>query len=219
VSHQNVNRGSASTVTEVDPMAGRIVRFDDLKRDGTPIMFIDSVLPGHYRMNYSVIGDTASENPDFKSQITVPHRFQIGMFEAPPGNGPGWHTHDYVELFMPLTGKWKFLWGRDADDPENVLGEAVLEPWDVISFPPDMWRRFENVADANSWGFAVLDPHDHFTGPDPRWPAWMVEAAAQRGLRTDQHGRMVKPENFQDLEAEIAAKIRYGPGAATNPRG
>ena len=33
------------------------------------------------------------------------------MFEAPPGNGPGWHTHDYVEMFVPLTGNWRFCWG------------------------------------------------------------------------------------------------------------
>jgi quercetin dioxygenase-like cupin family protein len=196
----------------VDPMDGRIVRFADLKQNGTPIMFIDSVLPGHYRMNFSVIGDTASENPDFKPMITAPHKFQIGMFEAPPGNGPGWHTHDYVEMFVPLSGRWRFCYGLDPEDPDELLGEVVLGPWDAISFPPDLWRRFENVADTNAWGFAVLDPHDHFNGPDPRWPEWMVKAAEQHGLQTDPDGKMVKPANFAELEREIAAKI--GAGAA-----
>lgn len=197
----------AGTPDMADPMEGRIARFADLKRNGTPIMFIDSVLPGHYRMNYSVIGDTASENPDFKPMMTVPHKFQIGMFEAPPGNGPGWHTHDYVELFVPLTGRWRFSWGRNGDDPEELIGEEILEPWDAISFPPDLWRRFENVAEANAWGFAVLDPHVHFTGPDPRWPNWMISEAERHGLRTDASGLMIKPSNFAELEAEIAAKI------------
>jgi quercetin dioxygenase-like cupin family protein len=190
-----------------DPMQGRIARFDELKRNGTPIMFIDSVIPGHYRMNYSVIGDTASENPDFKPMITLPHKFQIGMFEAPPGNGPGWHTHDYVELFVPLTGVWRFCWGLNADDPDDLLGEVLLSPWDVISFPPDLWRRFENASQASAWGFAVLDPHEHFTGPDPRWPTWMVQQAAELGLRADGSGRMVKPENFEELEAELQGRI------------
>ncbi|MBJ7603264.1 MAG: cupin domain-containing protein [Candidatus Dormibacteraeota bacterium] len=190
-----------------DPMEGRIARFNDLKGNGTSIMFIDSVLPGHYRTNYSVIGDTASENPDFKPMLTIPHRFQIGMFEAPPGNGPGWHTHTYVELFVPLTGRWRFCYGTNPDDPDDIAGDAVLEPWDVISFPSGLWRRFENVAQTNSWGFAVLDPHDAFTGRDPVWPAWLEALAAERGLRSDEHGRMVKPPNFAELEREVAAKI------------
>ena len=98
---------------KADPMAGRIARWTEVQRNGVPVMFIDSVLPGHYRMNYSVIGDTASENPDYVPAITTPHKFQIGMFEAPPGNGPGWHTHEYVELFVPLTGRWTFSYGTD----------------------------------------------------------------------------------------------------------
>jgi hypothetical protein len=116
-----------------DPMQGRVSRFADMKQNGTPVMFIDSVLPGHYRMNYSVIGDTASENPDFSPMITVPHKFQIGMFEAPPGNGPGWHTHTYVEMFVPLTGRWRFCYGLDGENPDDLLGEYTLEPWDAIS--------------------------------------------------------------------------------------
>src|SRR5687768_3503317 len=79
-----------------------IVRFEDLKERGIPLMFIDSILPGHQRMNYAVIGDTASENSEFEPAITVPHKFQIGMGYAAPGNGPAYHTHDYVEMFLIL---------------------------------------------------------------------------------------------------------------------
>jgi quercetin dioxygenase-like cupin family protein len=197
-----------------EAMAGRIVRFADLKQHGTPVMFIDSALPGHYRMNYAVIGDTASENPDFTPMITVPHRFQIGMFEAPPGNGPGWHTHRYVELFVPLTGRWRFCWGDDPERPDDLLGEAILEPWDTISFPPELWRRFENVSETNSWGFAVLDPHDHFSGPDPQWPAWLVREAAAKGFRTDEFGRMIKPDHISAIEAEVLAALHQAPDAA-----
>jgi quercetin dioxygenase-like cupin family protein len=198
-----------------DPMEGRIARFDDLRRQGTPIMFIDSILPGHYRMNYSVMGDTASENPDFKAMITAPHKFQIGMFEAPPGNGPGWHTHDYVELFMPLSGQWRFLWSTDDENPESSAKEVVLGPRDVISFPPDVMRRFEVASDENAWGFAVLDPHEHFTGPDPRWPSFMIEQAREAGLETDADGKLIIPDNFAELEAEVTAKI-YGDRAGVD---
>jgi quercetin dioxygenase-like cupin family protein len=194
--------------TASDPMAGRVARWREIREHGVPLMFIDSILPGHYRMNYAVIGDTASENPDFKPVLTTPHRFQIGIFEAPPGNGPAWHTHAYVEMFMPLTGKWRFCYGIDEDAPDDLLGEEILEPWDVISFPPGLWRSFENVSDQVSFGFAVLDPHDVFTEKDPVWPGWLVDEAARYGLASDDAGRMVRPDNFEQLELEITERIR-----------
>jgi quercetin dioxygenase-like cupin family protein len=190
-----------------DPMTGRIARWEDIRRNGVAVMFIDSVLDGHHRMNYSVVGDTASENPDYEVAIAAPHKFQIGMFEAPPGNGPGWHTHTYVELFMPLTGTWRFVYGEDPDDPDGAVTEALLGPWDIISFPPGLWRRFENASEENAVGFAVLDPHEVFDHKDPIWPGWLVEEAAAAGLAADENGRMVKPANFGELEAEVTAKI------------
>ncbi len=196
-----------------DPMRGRIARFADIRAAGVPIMFIDSVLPGHRRMNYSVIGDTASENPDFRAALTEPHHFQIGMFQAPPGNGPGWHTHRYVEVFIPLTSRWRFCYGTNPDDPRDLVGDVVLEPWDVISFPPQLWRRFENAGESSAWGLAVLDPHDQFEGRDPIWPGWLQEEAAKRGLRSDERGRMIKPPNFAELEREVRAAIE---GASSN---
>src|SRR3954463_4445193 len=180
---------------KADPMTGRIARWSDIRRNGVPVMFIDSVLPGHYRMNYSVIGDTASENPDFEPAITAPHRFQIGMFEAPPGNGPGWHTHTYCEMFVPLTGTWRFVYGNDPEDPTDNVTEVVLGPWDVISFPAGLWRRFENASDANAVGFPRRDPHDMSLEKAPIGPEWMIAEPAKRGLPPDPTGRMVKPEN------------------------
>ena len=197
----------ATRDVKADPMAGRIARWSEIQRKGVPVMFIDSVLPGHYRMNYSVIGDTASENPDYEPAISAPHKFQIGMFEAPPGNGPGWHSHSYVEMFVPLTGVWRFVYGENADDPDGDVTEVLLEPWDVISFPPGLWRRFENASDANAVGFAVLDPHEVFNDKDPIWPEWLVRQAAERGLAADAAGRMVKPGNFDAIEAEVRAAL------------
>jgi quercetin dioxygenase-like cupin family protein len=203
----NREREMATHDLKADPMQGRVARWADIRRKGIPVMFIDGVLDGHYRMNYSVVGDTASENPDYEAAISAPHKFQIGMFEAPPGNGPGWHTHTYVELFMPLTGSWRFVYGEDPDDPDENVTTVLLEPWDIISFPPHLYRRFENASDANAIGFAVLDPHEVFTGKDPIWPAWMVARARAAGLAADEHGRMVKPDDFAALEARVTAKI------------
>ena len=88
------------------------------------------------------------------------------------------------------------------------MTEVLLGPWDVISFPPGLWRRFENASDANAVGFAVLDPHDAFLEKDPIWPEWMVEqAAAARACPPTPSGRMIKPDNFAEIEAEVRAAI------------
>ena len=68
-----------------EEMLARVVRFSDYtKEKAVPLMFIDSFLPGHHRLNYAVVGDTASENPDYEVILSQPHKFQIGMFKAMP---------------------------------------------------------------------------------------------------------------------------------------
>lgn len=199
-------------VVKTDPMAGRVVRFEETRQHGTPLMFIDAILPAHTRINYAIVGDTASENPRFKPMISEPHRFQIGMFQAAPGCGPAYHTHDYVEVFVPLTGRWRFYYGSEPEQPDRSGGEVVLGPWDVISFPPHLWRGFENVGDENAFALAVLDPHDVFTTKDPHWPSWVVRDAAARGLRSDERGRMIIPENADELERGLFEKMKETAG-------
>lgn len=117
-------------------MANRVVRFDDLKHTGTPLMFIDSILPNHWCMNYAVIG-TAGSDPGAAANraIAAPHAFQVRMGWAPPGNGPAWHTHDYVELIVILDGEWRFAWGY-SEDRARPDGEFILGKWDMISARP-----------------------------------------------------------------------------------
>ncbi len=187
-------------------MMQRVIRFEDVKQHPIPLMFIDSIIPGHHRMNYAVIGDTASENAEYSPLLDVPHKFQIGMFCAPPGNGPAYHTHDYVEMFLILSGEWRFYWGNDpAGEPE---GEAILGKWDMISLPPGLWRGFEVVSDQPAWGFAVLDPHTVFTGKDPYWAPQVVKAAAEYGFEADESGRMVPPANYPDLKASMLEQLQ-----------
>lgn len=180
-----------------ESMAKRVMRFDDLKSKGVPIMFIDSILPGHYRMNYAVIGDTASENPDYEGQraITEPHNFQIGMGFAPPGNGPAWHTHDYIESFFILKGPWRFYWGNDPD-PDRPDGYFDLNEWDMISLPPGVYRRFEYIGTEIGWFFAVLEAHQVFTGKDPIWPPKIEAQAAAMGYQADDKGKMIQPASY-----------------------
>lgn len=189
-------------------MEARIVRFDQLGGRGTPLMFIDSVLPGHRRMNYALIGDTASENPEFAPIITEPHRFQIGMVRAKPGNGPAYHTHDYVESFLLLSGRWRFYWGSDPD-PAQAEGETILGPWDYISLPPGLYRGFEVAPDETeeAWLFAVLEEHTVFTSKDPIWSPQVIAAAAAHGFHADERGKMIKPADYDAWHDRLLAEL------------
>ena len=192
-----------------ESMAARVMRFDKLKRDGIPIMFIDSLLPGHERMNYAVIGDTAAENPDYsiKRAITEPHRFQIGMCWAPPNSGPAWHTHDYAESFFILSGPFNFYWGNE-DDPDKVEGQFTLNEWDMISLPPGMYRSFEYKGDSIGWFFAVLESHEVYEGKDPYWSPQIEAAALENGYKADAMGKMVHPPDYEAQKARQDQKLR-----------
>jgi mannose-6-phosphate isomerase-like protein (cupin superfamily) len=181
-----------------------VVRFDDLKQRGIPLMFIDSILPGHQRMNYAVIGDTASENPEFAPAITTPHKFQIGMGFAAPGNGPAFHTHDYVEMFLILEGTWRFYWGNQ---PDQIEGEVTLGKWDMITLPPGLYRGFEVAGETVGWFFAVLDPHPVFLSKDPYWAPQFERDAAEHGFRADDQGKMIKPENYAMLREKMKQQL------------
>ncbi|MEM7737486.1 MAG: cupin domain-containing protein [Deinococcota bacterium] len=202
-------RTQTGTREHLGAMEGYISRFEEMIKQPIPLMFIDSPLPHHQRLNYAVIGDTASENPNFTPMITTPHGFQIGMVKAEPGNGPAYHTHDYIECFVPLTEhKWRFYWG---DSEDKVDGETLLGKWDLISLPPKLWRGFEVAEDADgpAWMFAVLEPHDVFAFKDPYWSPYVVSAADRIGYKADESGKLVEtPDSFDALGQELIDRIQ-----------
>ena len=83
----------------------------------------------------SPVGAQAAEN----AAIKISEGFNLGFAKCKPGCGPLMHNHNTNETFMPITGNWRCSW-----DEENTQ-HAELGPLDVISFPPGIARRFENV--------------------------------------------------------------------------
>ena len=142
-----------------DEMMKRVARFDDLVGfdGGLP----DSKMKGCERTLYNVIGFqppkgigeggvTSPVGADAArlAAIKISEGFNLGYCKAKPGHGPEMHNHDTNETFISMTGTWRASW-------ENEKGEvefADLKPLDVVSFPPGMIRRFENVTkgDANA---------------------------------------------------------------------
>jgi len=69
--------------------------------------------------------------------------FGVSFIAARPGNGVSMHTHDTVETFMVINGKWKLEWELDTGTEYTIL-----EPLDFIACPIGVQRRFECVESA-----------------------------------------------------------------------
>src|SRR5688572_9859696 len=131
-------------------MLKRVARFRQLK--GSDGGLPDSKLPECRRKLYAVIGfekpktdraaatspvgDDASSMP----AIAIAEGFNLGYCKAKPGKGPLMHNHDTNETFIALTGRWRCEW-NEGESMEHV----DLDPYDVISFPVGVARRFMNV--------------------------------------------------------------------------
>jgi mannose-6-phosphate isomerase-like protein (cupin superfamily) len=132
-------------------MLKRVARFKQLK--GSDGGLPDSKLPECRRKLYAVIGfqppmekqNAATTSPvgdDASSMpaIAIAEGFNLGYCRAKPGKGPLMHNHDTNETFIALTGRWRCEW-NEGDAKEHV----DLAPYDVISFPVGVARRFMNV--------------------------------------------------------------------------
>src|SRR5437868_4290458 len=131
-------------------MMKRVARFRELK--GSDGGLPDSPLPECRRKLYAVIGfqppmsdDPATTSPvgsdaSSKPAIPIAEGFNLGYCKAKPGKGPLMHNHDTNETFIPMTGRWRCEWNEG-----EAMQSVDLGPYDVISFPVGVARRFMNV--------------------------------------------------------------------------
>jgi mannose-6-phosphate isomerase-like protein (cupin superfamily) len=64
----------------------------------------------------------------------------MSFVKASPGNGVPAHVHNTNETFMVLEGRWRIFWEGDEGTESVDLGR-----YDLISIPPHVMRRFENL--------------------------------------------------------------------------
>jgi mannose-6-phosphate isomerase-like protein (cupin superfamily) len=131
-------------------MLKRVARFSRLK--GSDGGLPDSPLPECRRKLYAVIGFQPPKSS--RSSVTSPvgndassmpaigiaEGFNLGYCKARPGKGPLMHNHDTNETFIAMTGRWRAEWNEGRKKASVDLG-----PYDVITFPTGVARRFMNV--------------------------------------------------------------------------
>ena len=146
-----------------DEMMKRVARFKDLKGfdGGLP----DSKMKGCIRTLFNVIGfqppkgigeggvtSPVGAQAAEMAAIKISEGFNLGYCKAKPGNGPEMHNHDTNETFIAMTGRWRASW----EDENGKVDHVDLDPLDVISFPPGMIRRFENVTAGDPEAESIL---------------------------------------------------------------
>lgn len=164
----------------MDEMMRRVARFKDLKPSRKA--FVDSLIPGHEREIFNVIGRGVTEDTTLNPAITDARDFNLTLVHAEPGKGAALHAHPTVEVFMALSGKWSVFWG-DAGE-----SQIVLEQWDTISVPPGVMRGFRNAGGEAGYLMAILGGTD---AGHVSWAPSVLEQAKETGLALDAAGNLV----------------------------
>jgi mannose-6-phosphate isomerase-like protein (cupin superfamily) len=203
-----------------DEMMKRVARFRSLK--GSDGGLPDSKLPECRRKLYAVIGfqppmsgSSAVTSPvggdaSAMPAISISEGFNLGYCKAKPGKGPLMHNHDTNETFIAMTGKWRCEWNEG-----EAMESVDLDPYDVISFPTGVARRFMNVTydEPNREHLLMFiiggnQPQAEFT------PEAMGRCEA---FATEPQGRRTSPAGASRLPAR-ATKARGAPARSARPR-
>jgi mannose-6-phosphate isomerase-like protein (cupin superfamily) len=209
-----------------EAMMKRVARFRKLK--GSDGGLPDSPLPECRRKLYAVIGfqspnstEDAVTSPvgnDASSMpaIGIAEGFNLGYCKAKPGKGPLMHNHDTNETFVALTGRWRCEWNEG-----EAMESVDLDPYDVISFPVGVARRFMNVTYDEPGKEHLLmfiiggnQPQAEFTPlAMARCEAWQKASAGSSAARAS---RKASPPRARPRQAP--ASRRTGATARSAPR-
>jgi mannose-6-phosphate isomerase-like protein (cupin superfamily) len=159
----------------VAEMETRVARFATLRPSKQA--YVDTRIPEHERDTFNVIGRGVTEDPDLAPAIADSRYFGITYIGANPGKGAALHSHETIEVFVPLTGRWAAYWGEKGDK------EIELGPHDVISFPPGIYRGFRNIGDSHALLMAIIGSKETtLDGGRVAWAPDILAKAAATGL-------------------------------------
>jgi len=153
-----------------------VVRFRDLGAHESPFHPFDMQLDRFDRKRFSVIGRPAEQAGATKSTHQV-KEFSVVYLSCEPGKGIGAHGHATPEVFIVLSGRWKLTLGADEER------STILEPFDVISVPPDAMHGAVNVSDGTAWLMAINAGH---AGAKIRWAPKLVEEIRAMGKQASE---------------------------------
>ena len=129
--------------SELD-LEAHVLRFRDLAGRESSYRPIDMLLSRFERDRYSVIGRPAEQSGP-PTPLDEVDAFNMTYLKCSPGKGIGTHAHATTEIFIVMTGRWSVTLGVDAGQ------ETILEPWDIISVPPNAMHGAVNIGEEDGW--------------------------------------------------------------------
>jgi quercetin dioxygenase-like cupin family protein len=157
----------------------RTARFAAL--EPSPVAYLDTRIPEHFRETFNVIGRGVTENADLAPVIPA-DQFNVTYIRCEPGTGAALHSHDTVEVFFIMEGQFDVIWG-DGGERRTTLGK-----WDIISVPPGVMRGFINTGDGTSLLMAIMGGDD---AGFVEWDPAVVERAKETGMERAEDGTLV----------------------------
>ena len=175
----------------IDDMERRVARFENMK--GADLAFMDQRIPGHEREIVNIIGfesmaaNIIENKDDPATQPLIPnpaHGFTFQVVHAENGGGAALHAHETEEVFMPMVGSWSIFWMEGEEERE-----VILEPFDVVSLPTQIYRGFRYIGEGRGSLLAVVG------GPDAgniTWHPAVIEKARETGIAVDDDGVLIE---------------------------
>ncbi len=149
-----------------------VLRFRELPGREANWRPLDMELPRFERTRYAVAGRPREGTAT--SGLDALEAFNITYLKCAPGKGIGGHAHATPEVFIVMAGRWSVTLGPNGER------STILEPWDIISVPPDEMHGAVNISDQDGWIMTINAGHG---GAKIRWaPAVLAELMA-RGVK------------------------------------
>ena len=161
-----------ATELSSEEMEKFVIRFKDLPNRVSPVRLVDMALPEFERKRYPVVGRSTEQSwPD--KRVGEVEAFNLNFVSCNPKCGIAVHAHDSDEAFVILTGRWLISFG------ESNVTDIEVEPYDVVSVPPNVMHGLTNLSNSESFLLAAQGAH---SGAAIEWSPRLVERVRALGL-------------------------------------
>lgn len=133
------------SAVSTDALEELIIRFKDLDSRKSVFRPRDMLLERFERERFSVVGRPGEGTSAGKNTGDV-SAFSVVYVRCEPGKGLAPHAHDSSEVFIILSGVWEVSCGEMR---------ARLEPFDVMSVPPEAMHGLVNVSSETGVAMAI----------------------------------------------------------------
>ena len=146
---KNLPQPPKELTPKIEQAMANVIKFQDMKPIWAKSDAPDMKVPV-YKYTDTEKGNIAPSTPP--AAISQEFRMLNGL--VAPGLGAAFHHHSGEELMFAVTGTWVVFF----DEEEKY--KVVLEPWDAILVPANMYRGWRNIGKEPGYFINIGSPSD-----------------------------------------------------------